>query len=88
MTLIERLRSPERATEPYQSLGDLCREAAAELEANAAEIGRLRRALEADRERWMRLADDEGGCFGTRNYAMLNADTIDAALNKQESGNV
>lgn len=45
-TLVERLLTPERATEPYQSLGDLCREAADRIKQQDAEIARLREAIE------------------------------------------
>ena len=82
MTLIERLRSPERATEPYQSLGDLCREAAAELAANAAEIGRKDAAL----EKCFTLACDYS--LHEKQARSDIANIARAALNKQESGNV
>jgi hypothetical protein len=53
--------------------------AKAELEANAAEIGRLREALEEVRTVLMAHG------FGVHSVTIAQ---IDAALNKQESGNV
>lgn len=41
--LVERLLHPERAGEPYQSLGDLCKEAAAMLKAAVEALEEVRR---------------------------------------------
>jgi hypothetical protein len=84
MTLIERLRRTERGpvgpgfgkSWPVNPDGP---EAAAELEANAAEIGRKDAALEEARTVLMAHG------FGAHSVTIAQ---IDAALNKQESGNV
>ena len=75
MTLIERLRC--EAMEEHSS--SCIAEAAAELEANAAEIGRLREALHTARQ--FITIQAPAAAFPD----MLAI--IDAALNKQESGN-